>query len=115
MTTIYKVCGAAEWAQAEASGEYRGSADDARGGFIHFSTAAQLAGTLAKHFAARDDLLLIAVDADTLGAGLKWEPSRGGDLFPHLYSAFRTSAALWGKPLPRDAAGQHILPPEVRR
>ena len=115
MTTIYKVCGAAEWADAETSGEYRGSADDARDGYIHFSTAAQLPGTLAKHFSARDDLLLIAIDADALGAALKWEPSRGGDLFPHLYGTLATSAELWVKPLPRDSGGQHILPPEVRR
>jgi uncharacterized protein (DUF952 family) len=114
MATIYKVCGSAEWAQAEASGQYRGSADDARGGFIHFSTASQLAPTLAKHFVGRDDLLLIAVDADALGAALEWEPSRGGDLFPHLYGSLPTSAALWAKPVPRDAGGQHILPPEAQ-
>jgi uncharacterized protein (DUF952 family) len=115
MATIYKVCGSAEWAQGQASGQYRGSADDARDGFIHFSTALQLAGTLAKHFTGRDDLLLIAVDADALGASLKWEPSRGGDLFPHLYDALPTSAALWIKPLPRDTGGRHILPPAVQR
>jgi uncharacterized protein (DUF952 family) len=115
MATIYKVCGSAEWAQAEASGQYRGSADDARDGFIHFSTAPQLAGTLGKHFAGRDDLLLIAVEADALGAALKWEPSRGGDLFPHLYGSLPTSAALWTMPLLRDAGGRHILPPEAQR
>ena len=115
MATIYKICGSAEWAQAQASGQYCGSADDARDCFIHLSTAAQLAGTLAKHFAGRDDLLLIAIDADALGAALKWEPSRGGDLFPHLYGALPTSAARWTRPLLRDTSGQHILPPEAQR
>jgi uncharacterized protein (DUF952 family) len=110
MTLIFKVCGAAEWAAAERAGQYAGSADDARDGFIHFSTAAQLPGTLARHFAGRDDLLLIAVESGTLGAALKWEPSRGGDLFPHLYAALPVAAALWTKPLPRDATGKHIIP-----
>lgn len=109
MTTIYKVCVAAEWAAAEPAGRYGGSADDRRDGFIHFSTAAQLPGTLARHFAGRDDLVLIAVEADALGDALKWEPSRGGDLFPHLYSALPVTAAIWTRPLPRDAAGRHVL------
>jgi uncharacterized protein (DUF952 family) len=109
MTAIYKVCAAAEWAAAETAGRYEGSADDRRDGFIHFSTAAQLSGTLARHFAGRDDLVLIAVDAEALGDALKWEPSRGGDLFPHLYAALPVAAALWARPLPRDAAGRHIL------
>ena len=110
MNAIYKVCGAAEWAEAARAGRYDGSAADRRDGFIHFSTAAQLPGTLARHFAGRDDLLLIAVDADALGEALKWEPSRGGDLFPHLYAALAVSAALWMKPIARDANGQHSLP-----
>jgi uncharacterized protein (DUF952 family) len=114
MAIIFKVCGADEWAQAELAGRYGGSADDRRDGFIHFSTAAQLAGTLARHFAGRGDLVLIAVEAEALGDALKWEPSRGGDLFPHLYGALDRSAALWVKPLPRDASGGgHILPPEA--
>lgn len=109
MTRIYKVCGAAEWAAAETTGRYEGSADDRRDGFIHFSTAQQLPGTLAKHFAGRDDLVLVAVEAEALGDALKWEPSRGGDLFPHLYAAFPVTAMLWARPLPRDAAGRHII------
>lgn len=113
MTTIYKVCGAAEWAQAEASGRYEGSADDRRDGFIHFSTASQLAGTLARHFSGRDGLLLIAVDGDGLGAALTWEASRGGALFPHLYAALPVSAALWTKALPIGADGRHVLPAEI--
>lgn len=114
MTWIYKVCGAAEWAAAEASGHYEGSADDRRDGFIHFSAASQLAATLARHFAGRDDLVLIAVEAEALGEALKWEPSRGGDLFPHLYAALPVAAALWTKPLPRDASGRHVIPSEAR-
>jgi uncharacterized protein (DUF952 family) len=113
MVMIYKICGQAEWAAAEAAGRYEGSADDIRDGFIHFSTGAQLAGTLAKHFAGRDDLLLIAVASEALGEALKWEPSRGGDLFPHLYAALPVSAALWAKPLSRDASGHQLIPAAV--
>jgi uncharacterized protein (DUF952 family) len=102
MTVIFKVCAREEWAAAEASGLYQGSADDRRDGFIHFSTKAQLPATLAKYFAGRDDLMLIAVESETLGDALKWEPSRGGDLFPHLYGALPTSAALWARPLPLE-------------
>ena len=120
MTTIYKVCGAGEWSAAQGPGQYDGSADDRRDGFIHFSTASQLAATLARHFAGRGDLVLIAVDADGLdgdgldgdglGAALKWEPSRGGDLFPHLYGALPLMAVLWAKPLALAPNGLHILP-----
>jgi uncharacterized protein (DUF952 family) len=113
MGLIFKVCGAAEWAAAEQAGHYAGSADDARDGFIHFSTAAQLPGTLAKYFAGRDDLLLVAVQAGTLGAALKWEPSRGGNLFPHLYAPLPVSAALWARPLLRRAGGDHVLPADL--
>lgn len=113
MTLIFKVCDAASWDRAVAVGSFSGSADDRRDGFIHFSTAAQLAGTLAKHFAGRDDLVLIAVEAEALGDGLNWEPSRGGDLFPHLYAPLPTAAALWARPLQRDASGRHIVPPEA--
>jgi uncharacterized protein (DUF952 family) len=111
MTTIYKICREAEWDAAVRAGVYRGSAADLRDGFIHFSTAAQVAETAARHFAGQRDLLIVAVDADALGAALKWEPSRGGALFPHLYGALPVSAALWAKPLPLDGHGRHILPP----
>jgi len=114
MTRIFKIFPRAEWEQAAASGHYEGSADDRRDGFIHFSTADQLAGTLAKHFAGQDDLLLIAVEAEALGAALRWEAARGGDLFPHLYAPLPAGAALWVRPLPRDPAGQHVIPPEAR-
>ena len=110
MTTIYKICERAAWRLAEQTGTYRGSEADARDGFIHFSTAAQLVGTMAKHFAGRRELLLVAVDADALGLGLKWEPSRGGEPFPHLYAALPLTAVRWTKPVPDEVAGRRALP-----
>ena len=110
MTTIYKICTAAEWREAEQAGAYRGSAVDHRDGFIHFSTAGQAAETAARHFAGQRDLVLIAVDAAALGERLKWEPSRGGALFPHLYGELPVAAVRKVDPLPLDAAGKHALP-----
>jgi uncharacterized protein (DUF952 family) len=110
VTTIYKICERASWRLAEQTGTYRGSAADARDGFIHFSTAAQLAGTLAKHFAGRGDLLLVAVNAGALGEALKWEPSRGGELFPHLYAALPLAAVRWTKPVADEVGGRRALP-----
>jgi uncharacterized protein (DUF952 family) len=110
MTTIYKICERAQWAQAERDGAFTGSAVDFADGYIHFSTADQVAATAAKHFAGMSDLVIVAVGADDLGAALKWEPSRGGALFPHLYGALPVSAALWVKPLRRDDDGRHMLP-----
>lgn len=110
---IYKICPADEWQAAVAGGRYAGSADDRRDGFIHFSTAAQLEGTLAKHFAGQADLVLIAVPAGALGAALRWEPSRGGALFPHLYAPLDTGAARLVGPLPLGAGGSHLLPAGV--
>lgn len=85
MTAIYKVARRNEWEAARHGGAYAGSPDDLRDGFIHFSTADQIAGTLEKHFADDRDLLLLTVDADGLGEALRWEASRRGELFPHLY------------------------------
>jgi uncharacterized protein (DUF952 family) len=113
MSLIFKICDRAEWDDAVATGTYAGSAHDQRDGFIHFSTAAQLSGTLAKHYAGRDGLLLVALDAEALGPALKWEPARDGDLFPHLYASLPTSVALWTKPLPLDVNGTHVLPAEA--
>jgi uncharacterized protein (DUF952 family) len=110
VTTIYKICEQRSWRLAEQSGAYRGSEADARDGFIHFSTAAQLAGTMAKHFSGQRELLLVAVDAEALGPALKWEPSRGGDLFPHLYGAMPLAAVRWTKPLPEEIAGHRAVP-----
>jgi uncharacterized protein (DUF952 family) len=110
MTTIYKICTASEWHQAEHAGAYRGSAVDRKDGFIHFSTAEQAPETASKWFAGLRDLVLVAVDGDALGARLKWEPSRGGALFPHLYGDLELSAVLRVDPLPLDTQGQHVFP-----
>jgi uncharacterized protein (DUF952 family) len=107
---VFKICRAPEWAEAERSGAYRGSPVDLRDGYIHFSTAEQVADTAAKHFAGVDGLKLLAVDADTLGSALKWEPSRGGALFPHLYDQLSVARVLWVRALPLDAAGRHVIP-----
>jgi uncharacterized protein (DUF952 family) len=110
VTTIYKICERTQWQEAQAARSFGGSGADRRDGFIHFSTAAQLPGTAAKHFAGATDLLLIAVDATALGAQLKWEPSRGGELFPHLYGALPLSAVRWSKALPDEIDGRRPLP-----
>jgi uncharacterized protein (DUF952 family) len=113
MTTIYKICTASEWHEAEHAGAYRGSAVDRKDGFIHFSTAEQAAETASKWFAGQRDLVLVAVDGDALGARLKWEPSRGGALFPHLYGDLQLSAVLRVDRLPLDAHGRHVFPKAV--
>ena len=110
-SVIYKLIAESMWRDAEASGYFSGSSVDARDGFIHFSTAAQVAETAARHFAGATDLLLVAVRADKLAkADLRWEPSRGGDLFPHLYADLPMKAVLWAKPLPLGADGAHVFP-----
>jgi uncharacterized protein (DUF952 family) len=110
MTVIYKICTTSEWHEAEHAGIYRGSAVDHRDGFIHFSTAGQAVETASKWFAGQHDLVLVAIDGDALGERLKWEPSRGGALFPHLYGDLPLKAVLRVDPLPLDAAGRHIFP-----
>ena len=110
MTTIYKICEREAWRTAEADGAFRGSDVDLRDGFIHFSTAAQVAGTAAKHFAGQPGLVLVAVDGDALGPALKWQRSRGDDLFPHLYAALPLSAVRWARPLPDEIDGRRVLP-----
>jgi uncharacterized protein (DUF952 family) len=109
VTTIYKICERAAWQEAESAGVYRGSALDRRDGFIHFSSAAQVQETAAKHFAGQTGLMLIAVDGDALGAALKWEVSRGGALFPHLYGALPVAAARWARPLPDEVEGRREI------
>jgi uncharacterized protein (DUF952 family) len=107
---VYHMCRCQEWQAADAAGVYRGSSQDAADGFIHFSTAAQLAASAAKHRAGQRDLVLIAVDAAMLGRSLKWEPARDGALFPHLYGPLPIDAVRWVEPLPLGADGHHILP-----
>ncbi|MEN3974985.1 DUF952 domain-containing protein [Emcibacter sp. SYSU 3D8] len=108
---VYKICSRAEWAQAVAAGSYAGSAVDRADGFIHFSTAQQAPDTAAKHFAGQHGLVLVQIDTNRLPREvLKWEPSRGGALFPHLYAPLPVTAALRVDPLPwRDGAG-HLFP-----
>ena len=108
--TIYKICPAPAWREAERQGTYRGSADDARDGYIHFSTAAQVPGTAAKYFAGQNGLFLIAVDAESLGDRLKWELARGGALFPHLYGELALDAVVSVIELPLRADGSHAIP-----
>ena len=110
MTTIYKFCSAARWRKAEIEGEFCGSGIDHNDGYVHFSTGVQVVETAARHFAAMDDLMLIAVDADRLGDALKREPDRCGDLFPHLYEPLPLVAVLWATPLTQGKDGRHCFP-----
>jgi len=110
---IYKIFRAEEFAAFEASGETRGAPIDLSDGFIHFSTAAQAAETAAKHFAGEEDLVLLALEGDTLGDALKWEPSRGGQLFPHLYRPMTRADVVWVQPLPLGANGLHRFPEDM--
>ena len=108
--TIYKICDSTLWRDAERAGVLVGAPVDHADGFIHFSTAAQVAETAARHFAGKEDLLLLAVDAAVLGPALRHEPSRGGQLFPHLYGTLPLTAVRWVKPLPLGANGKHVFP-----
>src|SRR5262249_23135544 len=107
---IYKICDAAAWQAAERAGEFTGAPVDLADGYIHFSTADQVEETAAKHFARQSDLVSAGVDAAPLGPALKWETSRGGALFPHLYGKLPLSAVRWVKPLPLGADGRHVFP-----
>jgi hypothetical protein len=111
MSVIYKICPAGLWREAEADGLFRGAPVDLADGYIHFSTAAQARETAARHFAGQADLVLVAVTVAALGPDLKWEPSRGGDLFPHLYAPLPVSAVASVVPLPLGAGGAHVFPP----
>jgi uncharacterized protein (DUF952 family) len=106
---IYKICPREAWERAVREGVYAGSSDDARDGFIHFSLAEQLVGTAAKHFAQETDLVLVTVASESLGGALRFETSRGGALFPHLYGALETKHAIRVDPLPWDGEA-HVFP-----
>ena len=110
MTLIYKICPQALWREAERTGIFHGAAIDHADGFIHLSTATQVRETAAKHFAGEPDLLLVAVEEARLGEALRYEPSRGGDLFPHLYAPLPLAAVRWVKPLPLGPDGTHLVP-----
>lgn len=107
---IYNLCRRPDWDAALALGEYCGSADDIRDGFIHFSTAAQVVESAARHRRGVADLLLLAVEVAVLGPALRWEPSRGGQLFPHLYGPLKTALVARADPLPLETDGLHRFP-----
>src|SRR5262245_47810865 len=109
-TAVYKIVTRAAWHEAEQSGAFKGAAIDLRDGYIHLSTADQVEGTAAKHFAGQADLVLVAIDAEKLGNELRYEISRGGDLFPHLYTPIDLAAVRWVKPLPLGSSGRHLFP-----
>lgn len=110
MPLIYKICPAVLWSEAETKGRFDGAPVDLADGYIHFSTGAQVAETVAKHFASQDGLLLIAIDDERLGTALRYEPSRGDALFPHLYAPLDPKAVRWIAPMPLNNGGNHILP-----
>lgn len=110
---IYKIASASAWRAAEEAGQFDGAPVDLKDGYIHFSTAAQVRETASKHFAGVEGLVLAAFDADALGADLRWEPSRGGALFPHLYNTLDPKRALWVRPLPLGPDGSHRFPDDM--
>ena len=107
MALIFKIVAVEAWRAATAAGVFHGAEIDRADGYIHFSTAVQAPETAAKWFAGRADLTLVAVEADGLAPALRWEPSRGGALFPHLYAALPLAAVAWARPLPLNADGRH--------
>jgi uncharacterized protein (DUF952 family) len=108
---IYRLVDEVVWQEAIAAGEFRGTEHDLRDGFNHFSTAEQVPGTAARHYAGRAKLLIVGVSVEALGAALRWEPSRGGALFPHLYASLKTDAVVSLAPLPLGPDGVHVVPP----
>jgi len=111
---IYKITPRLAWQQARSIGIFQGAPIDLQDGYIHFSTANQVAETAAKHFSNMDDLLLVAVNSAVLGEELQWEISRGGALFPHLYASLSMQDVLWAKPMPLSAKGHHIIPLDIQ-
>lgn len=113
MAPIYKIAPEPLWRAAERIGRFDGAPVDLADGYIHFSTAGQARETAARHFAGQDGLLLVTVDAQALGDALRWEASRGGALFPHLYGALPMSAVTAVRPLRLGADGAHAFPDDV--
>ncbi len=113
-SVVYKIMTATQWSEFDTTRLFRGAEIDLEDGYIHFSTSDQMMETAKRYFAGRADLILVAVDASKLGAALKFEPSRGGDLFPHLYSPLQIDAVIWAKPLPLNNKGVHAFPDVVR-
>ena len=111
--TVYRLLATEAWQRAQAAGGFLGSEHDLRDGFIHFSTAAQLAETAARHYAGQAGISLLWVSVAALGSSLRWEPSRGGALFPHLSGPLPLSAVMRVEPLALDAAGLHVLPTDL--
>ncbi len=110
---VYKITSRDAWKRACGLGVFPGAPVDLADGFIHFSTATQLAETAQKHFRGQHELVVVAFRSDSLGAGLKWEPSRGGDLFPHLYGPLDPADAVWVADMPLDETGTPIVPERV--
>ena len=111
--TIYKILPATEWEKVKKSAAFLGSDVDIRDGFIHFSDAGQVEATAERYFRGQDGLLLVAADAVALGEALKWEVSRSGEKFPHLYATLPMSAVIWTKTLLREPDGRHRFPDEI--
>jgi len=110
MTVIFKIAPAALWRDALDAGQFTGAPIDIADGYIHFSAADQVRETAEKYFNGQSDLVLVALDGDKLGERLKWEPSRGGALFPHLYGPLELAAVIWTKALPVGNDGRHVFP-----
>jgi uncharacterized protein (DUF952 family) len=110
MPIIYHLAREAGWRDAQRTGTYRGTAEDRADGFLHFSTGGQVAESAARHRKGETDLILVAVESEALGDALRWEPSRGGALFPHLYGALPVASVRWTQPLPLGDDGLHRFP-----
>lgn len=106
---VFKIASEELWREAEKSGTFVGSPVDLEDGFIHFSTERQVAETARRYYAGKTGLLLIAIDGSKLGDALRFEPSRGGELFPHLYAPLPLTAVLWKRPMPLGPDGEHVL------
>lgn len=111
---VYKIVPTSLWQDARKKGAFEGAPIDLKDGYIHFSTAAQARETARLHFAGQNDLTLVATDGEVLGPALKFEPSRNGDLFPHLYATLPLDAVLWERPLPLGQDGVHIFPEDMQ-